>query len=102
LNIPLSSGIEYTLGRVPMAGCDFSTREYSYNDVDGDFNMTNFALTDEDMQYKVGDIIFDCKNDSTVTDSDYSARISTDQQSTETILKSMVGTWLDENNWINA
>jgi glucosylceramidase len=36
-----------------MAGCDFSTREYSYDDVDGDFNLTNFALTLEDLNYKV-------------------------------------------------
>lgn len=36
-----------------MAGCDFSVREYSYDDVDGDFNLTNFALVNEDLNYKV-------------------------------------------------
>ncbi len=41
------------MGRVPMASCDFSTHEYSYDDVDGDFNLTNFALTTEDLQLKV-------------------------------------------------
>uniref|UniRef100_A0A914E1J5 Glucosylceramidase n=1 Tax=Acrobeloides nanus TaxID=290746 RepID=A0A914E1J5_9BILA len=46
-------GIGYTLGRTPMASCDFSAREYSYDDVDGDFNLTNFALTQEDYIYKV-------------------------------------------------
>lgn len=52
-----SLGIGYTIGRVPMAGCDFSTREYSYDDVNGDFNLTNFALALEDLNYKVS-IIF--------------------------------------------
>uniref|UniRef100_A0A914DNG8 Glucosylceramidase n=1 Tax=Acrobeloides nanus TaxID=290746 RepID=A0A914DNG8_9BILA len=42
----------YTVGRVPMAGCDFSAREYSYDDVDGDFDLTNFGLTIEDLNYK--------------------------------------------------
>lgn len=37
-----------------MASCDFSTHVYSYDDVDGDFNLTNFALTIEDYNYKVG------------------------------------------------
>jgi hypothetical protein len=46
-------GIGYSVGRVPMAGCDFSVREYSYDDVDGDFNLTNFALVTEDLNYKV-------------------------------------------------
>jgi glucosylceramidase len=36
-----------------MASCDFSTREYSYDDVDGDFKLQHFALTLEDYQYKV-------------------------------------------------
>ena len=36
-----------------MASCDFSTHEYSYDDQDGDFNMTYFNLTDEDFKYKV-------------------------------------------------
>lgn len=46
-------GIGYSLGRVPMAGCDFSWREYSYDDTDGDLNLTNFALQPEDLNFKV-------------------------------------------------
>ncbi|ETN75848.1 O-Glycosyl hydrolase family 30 [Necator americanus] len=48
-----SSGLQYTIGRVPMASTDFSTHEYSYADTPGDFSLTNFSLTVEDYQYKV-------------------------------------------------
>lgn len=47
------SGIEYNMARVPMASTDFSTHEYSYDDVDGDFDLQHFALTEEDLSYKV-------------------------------------------------
>ncbi|KAK6750036.1 hypothetical protein RB195_002186 [Necator americanus] len=47
-----SSGLQYTIGRVPMASTDFSTHEYSYADTPGDFSLTNFSLTVEDYQYK--------------------------------------------------
>ncbi|XP_071959380.1 lysosomal acid glucosylceramidase-like [Antedon mediterranea] len=47
------SGIEYNLGRIPMASCDFSTRNYSYDDVPGDFELKNFALEMEDLTYKI-------------------------------------------------
>ena len=47
------SGIGYTVGRVPMASCDFSTHIYSYDDVDGDFELKNFKLTDEDLKLKI-------------------------------------------------
>lgn len=48
------TGSEYTLTRVPMAACDFSLRIYTYDDDhDGDdFNMTYFALANDDYQYK--------------------------------------------------
>ncbi|KRX91365.1 putative glucosylceramidase 3 [Trichinella pseudospiralis] len=46
-------GIEYNIGRVPIASCDFSSRVYSYDDVDGDFELQNFTLTEEDFHYKV-------------------------------------------------
>lgn len=47
-------GIEYTLGRVPIGGCDFSTRGYTYDDDhDGDFNLTFFELATEDLDYKI-------------------------------------------------
>lgn len=47
------SGLQYTLGRVPMASVDFSTRVYSYDDVVDDFELKNFALADEDTVWKV-------------------------------------------------
>ncbi|KAK7115929.1 lysosomal acid glucosylceramidase-like [Littorina saxatilis] len=46
-------GIEYNIGRVPMASCDFSTHQYSYDDVDGDFQLQHFALAPEDLKYKI-------------------------------------------------
>ncbi|KAL8563547.1 hypothetical protein ACOMHN_060863 [Nucella lapillus] len=48
-----SEGIEYTIGRVPMASCDFSTHQYSYDDVDGDFALKNFSLAPEDLKFKI-------------------------------------------------
>lgn len=47
-------GIEYTMGRVPIGGADFSPRGYTYLDGhDGDFNLTNFRLAEEDFTYKI-------------------------------------------------
>ncbi|CAH1363810.1 unnamed protein product, partial [Tenebrio molitor] len=46
-------GIEYSLCRVPIGGTDFSTRGYSYDDGDVDEDLVNFALADEDHQYKI-------------------------------------------------
>ena len=46
-------GIEYTIGRIPMASCDFSKRIYSYDDDDNDISLVNFTLADEDLQYKI-------------------------------------------------
>jgi glucosylceramidase len=48
-----NEGIGYTMGRVPMAGCDFSTRSYSYDDVVNDFELKYFNLTQEDYDLKV-------------------------------------------------
>jgi glucosylceramidase len=42
--IDLLSGIQYS-----MASCDLSTREYSYDDVDANFNLTHFTLPFEDL-----------------------------------------------------
>ncbi|KAH3697023.1 lysosomal acid glucosylceramidase-like [Dreissena polymorpha] len=50
-------GIEYNLGRIPMASCDFSTHIYSYDDVDGDLKLENFKLADEDIKYKIPAIL---------------------------------------------
>uniref|UniRef100_A0A914VCT6 Glucosylceramidase n=2 Tax=Plectus sambesii TaxID=2011161 RepID=A0A914VCT6_9BILA len=47
------NGIQYSMGRTPMASCDFSTHEYSYDDYSGDFALQNFSLTTEDYQYKI-------------------------------------------------
>ena len=48
-----ASGIEYNIGRVPMASCDFSTHVYSYDDYDGDFQLKNFSLAKEDLKFKI-------------------------------------------------
>jgi glucosylceramidase len=47
------TGIEYSVCRVPIAGSDFSTRAYTYDDHDNDVNLTQFALQKEDLVYKV-------------------------------------------------
>ena len=51
-------GIEYTIGRVPMASCDYSIRQYSYDDCSGDFRLKHFALAPEDLTYKVSKLYF--------------------------------------------
>lgn len=47
------AGIGYTVVRVPMASCDFSTRLYTYADTPGDYNLDNFTLAPEDIKMKV-------------------------------------------------
>ncbi|KAG7383185.1 hypothetical protein PHYBOEH_010026 [Phytophthora boehmeriae] len=37
-------GLQYSLGRVPIASTDFSTSIYSYNDVEGDLAMEHFSI----------------------------------------------------------
>lgn len=46
-------GIRYHLGRVPIAGTDFSERAYSYDDNPGDETLEKFALTEEDFLLKI-------------------------------------------------
>lgn len=46
-------GIEYNIIRVPLAGVDFSTRTYSYDDFANDFNLSNFSLSKEDYEWKI-------------------------------------------------
>ncbi|RWS19023.1 glucosylceramidase-like protein, partial [Leptotrombidium deliense] len=46
-------GIQYSIGRIPIGGSDFSTRKYAYNEVDGDFNLTHFELAEEDITLKI-------------------------------------------------
>ncbi|GMF35790.1 unnamed protein product [Phytophthora lilii] len=38
------TGLQYTLGRVPIGSTDFSTSIYSYNDVVDDFAMEHFSI----------------------------------------------------------
>ena len=47
------SGIEYGVLRVPLAGVDFSLRPYSYDDTINDLNLTKFALSYEDLKWKI-------------------------------------------------
>ncbi|CAF0930114.1 unnamed protein product [Brachionus calyciflorus] len=47
------TGIEYNIIRVPVAGVDFSTRTYTYDDTPNDFNLTKFSLSQEDLEWKI-------------------------------------------------
>lgn len=51
------NGIEYTIGRVPIASCDFSTHQYSYVDEKDDFELKTFKLAQEDFEAKIPYII---------------------------------------------
>ncbi|XP_075704751.1 lysosomal acid glucosylceramidase-like [Rhinoderma darwinii] len=46
-------GIGYSVLRVPMASCDFSTRIYTYLDSPGDFELESFSLQEEDLKLKI-------------------------------------------------
>ncbi|XP_077455890.1 lysosomal acid glucosylceramidase [Stigmatopora argus] len=46
-------GIGYTVVRVPMASCDFSTRLYTYADSKDDYSLHNFTLAPEDVHMKI-------------------------------------------------
>lgn len=48
-----NGSIRYSIARVPIGGCDFSTRPYSYDDGDEDPSLANFLLTEEDRDYKI-------------------------------------------------
>ena len=48
-----TDGNEFSFGHVPIAGCDFSTHTYMYDDVPGHTNFTHFNLTLENFFYKV-------------------------------------------------
>uniref|UniRef100_A0A8C8RJ00 Glucosylceramidase n=1 Tax=Pelusios castaneus TaxID=367368 RepID=A0A8C8RJ00_9SAUR len=51
MNIMALSG--YNMVRIPMASCDFSVRLYTYDDSEGDFELRNFSLTEEDTKLKI-------------------------------------------------
>lgn len=47
-------GLEYSMGRIVIGGCDFSTRKYTYDDdYEDDMDLLHFNLTIEDDKYKV-------------------------------------------------
>ena len=48
-----SKGIEYNLVRTNIAGCDFSVREYTYCDMENDFELVTFDLAPEDTEFKI-------------------------------------------------
>jgi len=50
-------GLEYTLARVPIASTDFSTHEYSYDDVADDLSLAHFQLAPEDVNHKVSQLL---------------------------------------------
>ena len=39
--------------RVTVGGVDFSMRQYTYDDVPNDFNLTQFQLGPEDIKWKI-------------------------------------------------
>ncbi|KJE95330.1 glucosylceramidase, variant [Capsaspora owczarzaki ATCC 30864] len=49
-----ATGLGYALGRIPIASCDFSTHMYSYNDLYGDYQMTNFSVDVDVASGKIG------------------------------------------------
>ncbi|XP_076289098.1 lysosomal acid glucosylceramidase-like [Lasioglossum baleicum] len=46
-------GSRYSLGRLPIAGTDFSLKPYTYDDHDDDLTLANFSLASEDYNYKI-------------------------------------------------
>ncbi|XP_071534348.1 lysosomal acid glucosylceramidase-like [Panulirus ornatus] len=49
-------GLEYNLGRIPIAGTDFSTHPYTYDDLksgETDMELSHFSLAKEDLKYKI-------------------------------------------------
>lgn len=47
------SGSRYSIGRIPIAGTDFSSRPYTYDDVENDAALKHFALTQDDYELKI-------------------------------------------------
>jgi len=40
-----STGLGYSMGRVPINSCDFSVSSYNFDDLNGDFSLSNFDTT---------------------------------------------------------
>lgn len=100
-------GLEYTMGRVPIGGTDFSDRNYTLADDENDFELKNFSLTHDDHLYKVlnpkilileGEKIlhFDFLSDSI---HQKSSKIISIIASHDLI---MGLTWVDEDKWKNG
>ncbi|XP_054163646.1 putative glucosylceramidase 4 [Oppia nitens] len=47
------NGIQYNMGRVPVASTDYSAHYYSYDDKLNDKQLNHFALTKEDLELKI-------------------------------------------------
>ncbi|CAG2107754.1 unnamed protein product [Medioppia subpectinata] len=48
-----TTGIEYSFGRVPISGTDYSVRPYTYNDDHNDKDLKHFSLQHEDYLWKI-------------------------------------------------
>ena len=48
-----ANGIEFSFGRLPISGADYSLRPYTYDDVYNDYTLKYFSLQKEDFEYKV-------------------------------------------------
>merc|ERR1711981_1482263 len=48
-----ADGNDYDFVRTNIGTCTFSKRPYTYDDVEGDFDLENFALTEEDTELKL-------------------------------------------------
>ncbi len=89
-----SHGIEYTVGRIPIAGCDFSTYAYSYCDVPNDDNLTHFNLTKEDMLYKV------CLTNIFLFNTKTLFKVIFSFINCNTFFRSLISNWL--NHWVHT
>jgi len=47
------NGLEYNLGRSTIGGSDFSSRVYTLDDIEYDYELRNFSLEMEDYDYKI-------------------------------------------------
>ncbi|CAG7689974.1 unnamed protein product [Allacma fusca] len=50
-------GIEYSVGRVVIAGSDFSNRPYTYDESPWDWNLVNYSFVEEDTKYKIPQLL---------------------------------------------
>ena len=55
------SGLDYSIGRTNIGGCDFSPRPYTYLDTPNDTAMETFALQVEDFDFKARKMKVGCR-----------------------------------------